>query len=98
MERSRTRHECKACAVNEIAIVSTLYKFPSTLNALWKDHKTGIGGIEKYHYSHHDTTYNLFFEQPKFMLDQIGTRERTTQGWYASFETGIPHWKYFWFD
>jgi hypothetical protein len=72
-----------------------------------------------------DSIYNLYFEQPKFLFDQFGTRElvvynpkdthlmlshtswhmllephqlRLTQGWYASYDTGIPHWKYFWFD
>lgn len=49
--------------------------YPVTLNANWKDYETGIVGIEKYHYSHDDSTYNLYFEQPRFLWDQFGTIE-----------------------
>jgi hypothetical protein len=100
-------------------------KYPQTLLAVHKDFSPGIIGIEKYHYSNDDSTYNLYFEQPKFLVDRFGTREfvvfnpgdqhlmlshaswntrwspvqlRTNQGWYASGKTGLPHWKYFWFD
>jgi len=100
-------------------------KYPPTLNAVHKDYKVGIRGIEKYHYTYDNTTYNLYFEQPKLLLDLFGSREfvvynpnekhlmishaswnarwepeqvRTTQGWYASGETGHKHWKYFLFD
>lgn len=99
--------------------------YPLTLNGIWKDYKTGMVGIEKYHYTFDDTTYNLYFAQPRFFFDRFGTQEfvvynpkdnhlmlshsswnmsfspdqrRQTQGWYKSFDTGIPHWKYFWFD
>lgn len=100
-------------------------KYPLTLNAISKDYKTGVTGIEKYYYTYDDTTYNIYFEQPRFFFDQFGTREfvvynpkdnhlmlshaswhmllepgqfRQRQGWYTSFDTGIPHWRYFWFD
>lgn len=99
--------------------------YPLTMNAVHRDYNVGIIGIEKYHYTYDDTTYNLYFEQPRFLLDQFGTREfvvynpkdkhlmishaswnarwnsqqiQTTQGWYATGNTGQPHWKYFWFD
>ena len=112
--------------IDEIESWKTKYgKYPTTLNAVHKDYSVGIRGIEEYHYTYDNTTYNLYFEQPKFLLDQFGTREfvvynptdnhlmishaswnaqwepeqiRTTQGWYASGNTGHQHWKYFWFD
>lgn len=112
--------------INEIENWKTKYgNYPPTLNAVHKDYNVGIRGIEKYHYTYDNTTYNLYFEQPKFLLDQFGTREfvvynpndshlmishaswnarwepeqiRSTQGWYASGNTGHPHWKYFCFD
>jgi hypothetical protein len=50
-------------------------KYPLSLNAVHKDYNTGIIGIEKYHYSYRDTTYDLYFEQPKFLIDRFGARE-----------------------
>jgi len=99
--------------------------YPLTLNGLNRDFKTGIRGIEKYYYTYDADTYHLYFEQPRFFLDQFGTREMVVynphnkhvilshaswnihfspsqranrQGWYVSFDTAVPHWKYFWFD
>lgn len=100
-------------------------KYPISMNGAHPDFKTGVIGIEKYYYSYSGDTYNLYFEQPRFFFDQIGTQEfvvynpkdrhiilshdswnmrytdeqmLNNQGWYKSFETGIPHWNYFWFD
>lgn len=62
--------------VDEIKRYKTTYgKYPLSLNAIWKDYETGIIGIEKYHYTYDDSTYNLYFEQPRFLFDQFGTRE-----------------------
>lgn len=49
--------------------------YPVSLAAMWKDYDPNVVGIEKYHYSPHGDTYNLFFEQPRFFFDNIGTRE-----------------------
>lgn len=49
--------------------------YPRSLNALWKDYQPDIKGIEQYHYIGEDTTYNLYFEQPRFFFDRFGTRE-----------------------
>lgn len=62
--------------ISEIETYKNTYgKYPVTLSAIWKDYKTGIRGIEKYHYTFDEDTYNLFFEQPKFFFDRFGTRE-----------------------
>jgi hypothetical protein len=50
-------------------------RFPTSLLAQHKDYDPGVIGVEKYHYSPHGDSYNLFFEQPRFLLDNPGTRE-----------------------
>jgi hypothetical protein len=50
-------------------------KYPETLQAMYKDYDPHTAGIEKYHYFPHKDSYNLSFEQPRFLLDNIGTRE-----------------------
>jgi hypothetical protein len=49
--------------------------YPISLAAMWKDYYPEIVGVEKYHYSPYGDSYNLFFEQPRFLLDNLGTRE-----------------------
>ena len=49
--------------------------YPGSLLATWKDYYPSIVGIEKYHYAPNGDAYNLFFEQPRFLLDNFGTRE-----------------------
>ncbi|GAB4577629.1 MAG: hypothetical protein Fur0022_03600 [Anaerolineales bacterium] len=49
--------------------------YPVSLLATWKDYYPDIVGIEKFHYAPEGEAYNLFFEQPRFLLDNIGTRE-----------------------
>jgi hypothetical protein len=49
--------------------------YPLTLNAINKDYSTGISGIEKYYYTYDNTTYNVYFEQPRFFTYEFGTRE-----------------------
>jgi hypothetical protein len=49
--------------------------YPSALMAVWKDYYPSVRGIEKYHYWSEGDAYNLYFEQPLFILDNFGTRE-----------------------
>lgn len=49
--------------------------YPSSLLAAWKDYYPAVAGIEKFHYGPSDNAYSLFFEQPRLLLDNIGTRE-----------------------
>lgn len=49
--------------------------YPKTLQAMYKDYFTGIVGIESYYYLPFGDSYNISFEQPKLLLDNIGTRE-----------------------
>ena len=50
-------------------------RYPSSLLATWKDYYPSVVGIEKFHYAPNGDAYNLFFEQPRFLLDNLGTRE-----------------------
>jgi hypothetical protein len=54
---------------------ATYGHYPATLQAMYSDYKTGVAGIEKYHYSPQGNAYNLSFEQPRFLFDNIGSRE-----------------------
>ena len=49
--------------------------YPVSLVAMWKDYYPDVVGVEKYHYLQYGESYNLFFEQPRFLLDNFGTRE-----------------------
>lgn len=62
--------------INEIEKHHAAYgRYPSSLLAVWKDYEPCVVGIEKFHYVPNGNAYSLFFEQPRFMLDTIGTRE-----------------------
>lgn len=50
-------------------------RYPPTLQAMNRDYYPQSAGVEKYHYSPHGDSYNLSFEQPRFILDDFGTRE-----------------------
>jgi hypothetical protein len=50
-------------------------RYPNSLLAIWKDYYPSVVGIEKFHYWPNGDAYNLFFEQPRFLFDNIGTRE-----------------------
>ena len=50
-------------------------RYPTHLSAVHKDYKPSVVGIDKFHYAPSRDAYNLFFEQPRFLLDNIGTRE-----------------------
>jgi hypothetical protein len=49
--------------------------YPNSLQAMYKDYFPNVAGIEKYYYLPYDSSYNLSFEQPRFILDEIGTKE-----------------------
>jgi hypothetical protein len=49
--------------------------YPKTLQAIYKDYYPKTVGVEKYHYLPYDHSYNISFEQPRFFLDLIGTKE-----------------------
>jgi len=50
-------------------------RYPASLLAQWKDYYPRVIGVEKYHFTSFGDSYNLFFEQPRFLLDDLGTRE-----------------------
>jgi hypothetical protein len=50
-------------------------RYPASLLAVNQDYHTSIVGIEKFHYAPNGNGYDLFFEQPRFVLDKVGTRE-----------------------
>jgi len=49
--------------------------YPKSLQAMYKDYYPNTVGIEKFHYLPFGNSYNLSFEQPRFILDIIGTKE-----------------------
>lgn len=62
--------------VNDIEEYHAKYgHYPVSLAAMWKDYYPDIVGTEKFHYSPFGKSYNLFFEQPRFLFNNIGTRE-----------------------
>lgn len=50
-------------------------RYPVSLQSQNKDYYPDVVGVEKYYYSPQGSAYNLYFEQPRFLLDRIGTRE-----------------------
>ena len=50
-------------------------RYPGSLLGVWKDYYPSVVGIEKFHYVPDGDAYNLFFEQPRFLFDNLGTRE-----------------------
>lgn len=49
--------------------------YPSSLAAVYNDYAVSVSGIQNFHYASNGEAYNLYFEQPRFLLDNIGTRE-----------------------
>ncbi|MBL8166036.1 MAG: hypothetical protein JNJ61_28890 [Anaerolineae bacterium] len=49
--------------------------YPGSLFATWPDYAPGVVGIAQYHYVAQGDAYNLVFQQPRFLLDDIGVRE-----------------------
>jgi hypothetical protein len=50
-------------------------RYPTSLQAQYGDYDPDVVGVERYFYAPQGDSYNLSFEQPKFLLDRIGTRE-----------------------
>lgn len=50
-------------------------RYPESLFAIWKDYSPKVAGIDRYHYAPGGGAYNLAFEQPRFLIDEIGARE-----------------------
>ncbi len=50
-------------------------QYPLSLQAQNRDYYPNIVGIERYIYVPQGDSYNLSFEQPRFLLDRFGTRE-----------------------
>jgi hypothetical protein len=50
-------------------------RYPVSLQAMYHDYPVGVVGVARYYYVPSATAYNLMFEQPRFLLDDIGTRE-----------------------
>lgn len=49
--------------------------YPLSLQAQNKDYYPNVVAVEKYLYAPQGNSYNLSFEQPRFLLDRLGTRE-----------------------
>lgn len=49
--------------------------YPKTLQAMYKDYYPQTVGVEQFHYLPYHNSYNISFEQPRFFLDIIGTKE-----------------------
>lgn len=50
-------------------------RYPESMTAVHKDYSASVVGVSQYHYSLQGDTYNVIFEQPRFLFHSIGTRE-----------------------
>jgi hypothetical protein len=50
-------------------------RYPNSLLGVWKDYYPRVVGVERYYYRPERDAYNLYFEQPHFLLNNVGTRE-----------------------
>jgi hypothetical protein len=50
-------------------------RYPASLQAQNRDYFPDVVGVERYVYVPQGDSYNLSFEQPRFLLDRFGTRE-----------------------
>lgn len=50
-------------------------RYPFSLHSLWKDYSPSVVGIDRFHYAPDGESYNLSFEQPRFLFDDFGVRE-----------------------
>ncbi len=50
-------------------------QYPVSLQAQNRDYDPDVVGVERYIYVPQGDSYNLSFEQPRFLLDRFGTRE-----------------------
>lgn len=50
-------------------------RYPDSLLALNVDFPPSVVGIAQYHFAPNGDAYNLFFQQPRFLLPELGARE-----------------------
>jgi hypothetical protein len=50
-------------------------RYPASLQAQNRDYHSDVIGVEQYLYMPQGESYNVSFEQPRFLLDRFGTRE-----------------------
>jgi hypothetical protein len=50
-------------------------RYPDSLLALNVDFPPSVVGIAQYHFARNGDAYNLFFQQPRFLLPELGARE-----------------------
>lgn len=50
-------------------------RYPVSLLALNPDYQSSVIGVDRYHYAPNGDAYNLYFQQPTFLIDNFGTRE-----------------------
>jgi hypothetical protein len=80
--RSCLKELCQVNIANSAELINDIEeyraangRYPSSLLAVWKDYHPSVVGIEQFHYAPNRDAYNLFFEQPTFLFDNLGTRE-----------------------
>jgi hypothetical protein len=62
--------------IRDIENFQSIYGYyPKTLQAMYKDYYPQTVGVERFHYLPYDNSYNISFEQPRFFLDLVGTKE-----------------------
>jgi len=75
----QSRNRAIINAAHYINDITSFYEehghYPESLQAVHFDYYPQITGIEKYYYLPFRDSYNLSFEQPRFLFDKIGTRE-----------------------
>lgn len=74
-----SRNRAIASAGEFIADIEQFYtrhgRYPVSLQAQNRDYHPDVIGIERFIYVPRGDSYNLSFEQPRFLLDRFGTRE-----------------------
>jgi hypothetical protein len=74
-----SRDRAIANAAEFIADIEQYYtrhgRYPLALQAQNRDYNPDVVGVDQYRYMPHGESYNLSFEQPRFLLDRFGTRE-----------------------
>lgn len=74
-----SRHHAITMSAEIIADIEAYHTqhggYPSSLVAVWQDYAPSVVGTPQYHYAPSGDSYNLVFEQPRFLFDEIGIRE-----------------------
>lgn len=74
-----SRHRAIAASAQLIGEIEGYHdrhgRYPASLAAVHQDYHTTVVGIEKFLYAPNGKAYDLFFEQPRFAFDNMGTRE-----------------------